>query len=566
MTSNDVLLLDAVLSEWKDSAPAGLSDSEYFELFALEQLLKDYDLSLDDLLPGRVGGGNDGGVDGFLAFVDNELLDEDSDLNSVKRSPDLRLYMVQARSAQSFQETIFDRVATTIRDILDLHKQPADLQRAYSQALIERAAIFRNALMTLAPRHPRVAAVFALITKGSTANIHPNVVARAEAVKSAFKDIVDCVAEVTFLGARELFELARREPSYTLSLRFIESPVSIENSYIVLANLRDYYSFVTDEAGALRKYIFERNVRDYQGNVEVNRDIQRTLIEGSAPEFWWLNNGVTVIASKASITGKVIALDDVQIVNGLQTSMEVYEYIRANPGRDEKRSLLCRIIVTTDDTTRDRVIKATNFQTAVSAASLKATDQIQRDIESYFLTNNWYYDRRKNYHKNRGRPADRIVSIPYLAQAVMAMGLSEPDNSRARPTSLMKREEDCDRVFDQNVDLAVYLWAAITMKQVDAFLRSHAVPGWEPVEREFRFHLATLLVGRALGHRTYHPSQLQELVDVSFNEDELIAARDKLFELLTAYPDIATHPLDRIAKSREFVTHLLAALPGEVAT
>jgi hypothetical protein len=45
MTSNEVVLLNTVLSEWKNNAPAGLSDSEYFELFALEQLLKDYDLT-----------------------------------------------------------------------------------------------------------------------------------------------------------------------------------------------------------------------------------------------------------------------------------------------------------------------------------------------------------------------------------------------------------------------------------------------------------------------------------------------------------------------------------------
>jgi len=563
MTSNEVVLLNTLLSEWKNNAPAGLSDSESFELFALEQLLKDYDLSPDELMAGRVGGGNDGGIDGFLSFVDDELLDEDSDLDSVKRSPEFTLYVVQARSVQSFQETVFDRVSTTVRDILDLEKEPADLQEAYSQRLIERAVIFRRALVALAPRHPRGTAVFALVTKGSTANIHPNVAARAEGLKSTFNELLNCRAEVTFLGARELLESARRQPSYTLNLRFIESPVSVENSYIVLANLRDYFNFITDETGALRKYIFEWNVRDYQGNVEVNRDIQRTLAEGGAPEFWWLNNGVTVLASEASITGKVIALDDVQVVNGLQTSVEIYHYIKGEPQPEEKRSLLCRIIVTRDEATRDRVIKATNFQTAVSAASLKATDQIQRDIESYFSTKRWYYDRRKNYYKNLGRPADRIVSIPYLAQAVMAIGLSEPDNSRARPTSLMKRGEDCDRVFHGSVDLAVYLWATVTMKQVDAFLRSDAAPGGESEKRELRFHVAMWLVARRLGRKTYHPGQLRELLDVSFGEDELYAAMEDLLRLLESYPERATRPLDRIAKSREFVDYLLSALRAE---
>jgi len=567
MSNNEVVLLNNLLDESKKTAPTGLSDSEYFELFALEQVLKDYDLSVDELAAGRVGGGNDGGIDGLVSFVDSEVLDEDTDLESVRRNPQLTLYVVQARSAQSFEETVFDRVCTTLRDILDLGKQREDLESVYSQPVVNRAMVFRDALVGLTARHASVRAIFAFVTKGSTGQVHPNVLNRAETLKGVFREFLhNCAPEVRFLGARELLDLSGRQPTYTLELRVAETPISVESSYIVLAYLKDYFRFIIDGSGALRKYIFEWNVRDYQGSVEVNMDIQRTLEEDSAPEFWWLNNGVTIVASKASITGKVIALDDVQIVNGLQTSVKIHEYVAANPGRDEKRSLLCRIIVTQDDATRDRIIKATNFQTAVPAASLKATTQIQRDIEAYFLSKKWYYDRRKNYYKNLGRDANRIVGIPYLAQAIMAMGLSEPDNSRARPTSLIKGEDNYKRVFDERVELPVYLWAAATMKQVDAFLKSEAAPGAESEKREFRFHLAMWLVVRALGQRTYHPSQLRPLLSESFREDELEAAMQELLGLLESYPHRATRPLDRIAKSRDFVEHLLDAKFGASAS
>jgi hypothetical protein len=52
-------------------------------------------------------------------------------------------------------------------------------------------------------------------------------------------------------------------------------------------------------------------VRDYEGAIEVNREIVASLADSGAPEFWWLNNGVTVICSKASSTGKTFSLDDV---------------------------------------------------------------------------------------------------------------------------------------------------------------------------------------------------------------------------------------------------------------
>jgi hypothetical protein len=49
---------------------------------------------------------------------------------------------------------------------------------------------------------------------------------------------------------------------------------------------------------------------------------------GARP-FGWLSNGVTIICSRTSIVGKTYVLDDVQIVNGWQTSHSIYRVLRA---------------------------------------------------------------------------------------------------------------------------------------------------------------------------------------------------------------------------------------------
>jgi hypothetical protein len=99
------------------------------------------------------------------------------------------------------------------------------------------------------------------------------------------------------LGARELLDASRLEKSYTLQLKFLANYISrgIDN-YVVLSSLKDLFEFVTDEDGNLRQYIFESNVRDFQGNVEVNRDIRHTLDSDDNLDFWWLNNGITILA------------------------------------------------------------------------------------------------------------------------------------------------------------------------------------------------------------------------------------------------------------------------------
>ena len=78
---------------------------------------------------------------------------------------------------------------------------------------------------------------------------------------------------------------------------------------------------------------------------------------------------------------------------------------------------------------------------------------MQRQIENYFLTKGWYYDRRKNFYKNDGKEISKIVGIPFLGAAVTAMGLARPDKSRGKPSSLLKNDDDYKQVFSPSIDL-----------------------------------------------------------------------------------------------------------------
>ena len=59
----------------------------------------------------------------------------------------------------------------------------------------------------------------------------------------------------------------------------------------------------------VEKSIFESNVRDYQGNNSVNSSIAETLSSDSKEDFWWLNNGVTILASEVTfVTNRSLQL------------------------------------------------------------------------------------------------------------------------------------------------------------------------------------------------------------------------------------------------------------------
>jgi AIPR protein len=152
-------------------------------------------------------------------------------------------------------------------------------------------------------------------------------------------------------------------------------------SYVALTRLDDYYRFVTDENGNLRRYLFESNVRDYLGENRVNEDIGTSLKEAEGPEFWWLNNGITLLVTAAIAVGKVLQLHDVQIVNGLQTTETIFRHFSSGNIASAERGLLVKVVVSSDPVVRDQIIRATNNQSSVEAASLHATDKLQRDIE-----------------------------------------------------------------------------------------------------------------------------------------------------------------------------------------
>ena len=59
MAENEVIVLDSILQRHKNNSETSLSDDRYFELFTSEQVLKNYELSYDELLYGIVGGGDD---------------------------------------------------------------------------------------------------------------------------------------------------------------------------------------------------------------------------------------------------------------------------------------------------------------------------------------------------------------------------------------------------------------------------------------------------------------------------------------------------------------------------
>ena len=146
---------------------------------------------------------------------------------------------------------------------------------------------------------------FKYVSKGT--DIHQNIKQQSEELKKIVSTFFPSPAVVNFdfIGAQELYELSETHTNNNFTLDLESTPINlVGENHICIIKLSNYYRFITNNDGDIIKYIFESNVRDYQGNVSVNKEIQTTLAKESDEDFWWLNNGVTILASSATYTQK----------------------------------------------------------------------------------------------------------------------------------------------------------------------------------------------------------------------------------------------------------------------
>ena len=407
MAKNDCLLLDGILDDRISIKLPSEKRDEAFEYLAFEQLLKEFDLSTDEILYGTVDGRQDGGIDGFFIFVNGHLLQDPETFMWPRTSSELRLFLISSKHHDTFKQGTIDAIIATLSEILDFSIDDKSLQGAYSENLLRMRNNLKLAYRKLSPRLSTFTIDVFYASRGDTSEIGEEVAARGQQVSLlAGESFGSCKSRFGFIGATELVELHRKNPNYTLELPFVEA-LSKGERYIVLARLSDYYKFISDE-GNLRRYLFDSNVRDFMGLNRVNEDIKKTLDNNDSPDFWWLNNGVTILATSAAITGKSIQATDIQIVNGLQTTESIFRRFQENPDAIDDRCVLVKLIVTKDEDVRDLIIQATNNQTDVEIASLHATDKIQRDIEDVMLRHGLYLRAKKELLCEPGSIAFRV--------------------------------------------------------------------------------------------------------------------------------------------------------------
>ena len=179
--------------------------------------------------------------------------------------------------------------------------------------------------------------------------------------------------------------LAIRPEQYVLPNMF--------EAYYVMAKVSDVFRLWQD-AESKQYPLFEENIREYLGGTSgINKGIITTLKNPNERDnFFYYNNGITVICDKAKADSKSIAIDNPQIVNGCQTVNSIAEVLKLENNPDDSFSevyVMVKIIVLEkkDKTFYRDIVKYTNSQNSINEKVFGATLQpfftIQKKLKNY---------------------------------------------------------------------------------------------------------------------------------------------------------------------------------------
>lgn len=186
--------------------------------------------------------------------------------------------------------------------------------------------------------------------------------------------------------------------------------------------------------------LLERNIRRYLGlhGNRVNEGIKSTLYSSNPANFYFFNNGLTLICDHFQYNGLQggdyqVQVENMQIVNGGQTCMTIAKTIdemrtQLFEGLPAEASVLVRLYELPKDN-EDLVLQithATNSQNPVDLKDLKSNDKIQRGLEDSVSQLGYQYRRKRV--ESTAKASD--ITSGTTAEAVLAIWRRAPHQAK----------------------------------------------------------------------------------------------------------------------------------------
>lgn len=434
-----------------------------------------------------VGGQDDMGIDGIAIKINGVFvtsLKEIKDISNTSNHLSVEFIFIQAKYKDKIDSGEYSKFCDGIYDFLSsTHYEPHN--EKISEWLILKDYIFSDEIMLSWKDAPIITAYYVLFGEWREDS---HIIGKNNALKEkieALNDYSDYSCK--FYGASQIAKISEENDNIFKvvlnvlgSLEF-EEVKKISNSQVILCKASEFVKLLNTEEGIIRKSLFMDNVRDFQGNTNINQAMLDT-IKNDPASFLLLNNGITIVCSELVSGNRKVTITNPQIVNGCQTSSVLYQAHIDGVNLDDVL-LLIKIIATDELIITNSIVKGTNSQNPVFSESFEITREFHKNLEDFIIAiqNEYsnseakiYYERRsKQYASNPLVKKSRTFGLDMLAHSVVSVFLQAPHDSVLHIVNLLEKYQNS--IFVDSQSLYPYYCAALLCLNFEKLLREEQI-------------------------------------------------------------------------------------------
>lgn len=497
---------------------------EYFTNYVVISKLHRNTFELDSL---DTGDGGDGAIDGLAVIVNGRLVTDTQELEDIVAESqylDCDVAFIQSKTSSKFEGSEIGSFIFGVKDFIADEPKLVHNDKMKKQKEIWEAVISKSSYMI--HRRPNCKLYYATTGKWvDDQNLRAVISSGSQEIEDSglFEDVLFEPYGATEL--QKLYHETRNKLSCTVTFQnriTLPDIEGVKEAFLGIIPFREFIKMLQDD-NELMYNIFYDNVRDFQGDNEVNGKIQDTLKEGKFDLFCVLNNGVTLVASSLTPAGNRFTLRDYQVVNGCQTS-HVLHQSRAIAGM-ERVNVPVKVIVTENEDIKNQITLATNSQTEVKPEQLASLTFFQKKLELFYDSMrgqvDLYYERRsQQYHATPGIKKTQIISIPIQIKTFASAFLNAPHLVSGYYGTIAKRFQG--KIFESNHKYAPYYSSALCYYRIEGLFRTGLI---DTKYKKLRFHMIMLARMLAMGSVEISPLNSNKIEKQS--EDFILTLNDE---------------------------------------
>jgi AIPR protein. len=233
---------------------------------------------------------------------------------------------------------------------------------------------------------------------------------------------------------------------------------SVENGKLLIDeanNCLEYQDGVVINISALslkklyaqyRNNLLSQNLRYFVKQKTIDKDVEQS-IKDTPEEFWYKNNGITIMCDHHEISGRELKLQSFSIINGGQTTKKIAESEYIDENNDFY--LICRVIDNPYGVDEDKqkfiyeISKATNSQKAIKPSDLKANNPEQILFAERMKANGVLYKTKRGMEIPSGyKEQDKNCDLPKVGKLALAGVFLMPGSARNKPSVIFDEQKD----------------------------------------------------------------------------------------------------------------------------